>query len=121
MLKAGDQNSKFFHYQCKERNRRFTIKEITKYNGEKISDPKQIKIEIKEHFEYIYTSEEHASLEDLFSLSNEIHHLLQDKLGDLTKHMSFEEVCTAIWLFHTEKAHARMGSPSVSTGAVGTL
>ena len=28
-IKAGDQNSKFFHYQCKESNRKNTIKEIT--------------------------------------------------------------------------------------------
>ena len=80
-------DSKNFHYQCKERNRRCTIKEITKDNGKKISDPEQIKTKIKEHFEDLSTSEEHVSMEDLFSLSNEIPHLLQDNLGDLTKHI----------------------------------
>ena len=89
-LKARDQNSKKFHYQCKERNRRCTIKEIIKGNGKKISDTEQIKTEIKEHFEDLYTSEEHVSMEDLFSLSNEIPHLLQDNLGELTNHISFE-------------------------------
>ena len=42
-LKAGDQNSSLFHYQCKERNRRNTIKELNLYNGGKINDPELIK------------------------------------------------------------------------------
>ena len=42
-LKAGDQNSSLFHYQCKESNRRNTIKELNLYNGGKINDPELIK------------------------------------------------------------------------------
>ena len=42
-LKPGDQNSSLFHYQCKERNRSNTIKELNLYNGGKINDPELIK------------------------------------------------------------------------------
>ena len=57
-LKAGDQNTKFFHNQCKERNRKNTIKEITSKEGVQISDMEEIKTEIKNYFEDLYAEEE---------------------------------------------------------------
>ena len=71
-LKDGDQNSKFFHYQCKVQNRKNIIKEILKENGQKITESKKISREIKEHFEDMYTSEDNVSQEEMVTLGNEI-------------------------------------------------
>ena len=56
-LKGGDQNTKFFDYQWKEWNKKNTIKEITKEKGENLIEPEEIKREIKENFEDLYTNE----------------------------------------------------------------
>ena len=77
-LKAGDQNSSFFHYQCKERIKKNTIKELTLNNEGKINDPEIIKKEVKAHFQVLYCSEEEISEEDMCSLSKEIPHLVQE-------------------------------------------
>ena len=71
-LKAGDQNSSLFHYQCKERNRRNIIKELTLYNRGKINDPELIKKEVKTHFQELYTRKETISVDNMLSLSGEI-------------------------------------------------
>ena len=75
-LKAGDLKSSFFHYQCKECNRRNIIKEITLYNGGKINDPELIKKEGKTHFQELYTRKETISVGNMLSLSGEIPQLL---------------------------------------------
>ena len=56
-IKVGDQNTKNFHNQCKQCGRKNTIKEIT-FEGVQISDTKEIKTEIKNHFEDLYAKEE---------------------------------------------------------------
>ena len=77
-LKAGDQNTKYFHNQCKEGNRKNTIKDIIYEKGVQISGSEEIKTEIKNHFEDIYTKEEEdAQEEELKNLSEEIPNLLQ--------------------------------------------
>ena len=75
-LKEGDQNSSFFHYQCKECSRRNTIKELTLGNGDKINDPELIKKEVKSNFQELYSTEEEITLDDMLTLSREIPHLL---------------------------------------------
>ena len=75
-LKAGDQNSSLFHYQCKERNKRNTIKELNLYNGGKINDPELIKKYVKAHFQELYTRKKTISIDGMLSLSREIPQLL---------------------------------------------
>ena len=68
-LKAGDHNIIFFHNQCKERNRKNTIKEITSEEGVQIFDTEEINSEIKNYFEELYIEDKYVQEEDLKNLS----------------------------------------------------
>ena len=118
-LKGGDQNTKFFNYQCKEWNGKNTINEITKENGENLIEPEEIKREIKEHFEDLYTNEEEVTQEEMASLSDEIPKLLRDNLEALVEPVSFAELCSVVWFLHPDKALGLMGSLLASIEVVG--
>ena len=62
---GGNQNTKFFHNHCKERQRRNIIREIKKDDETTITVQAEIISEVRFFFENIYNDEEEVSKGDM--------------------------------------------------------
>ena len=62
-LKGGDQNTKFFQNQCRDRQRWNTIRELKNEDGTTITGQAAISTEVRNFFENLYNDEEYVSQE----------------------------------------------------------
>ena len=59
-LKGGDQNTKYFQNQCRDRQRWNTIRELKAEDGTLIQGQVAISTEVRIFFEHLYNDEEHV-------------------------------------------------------------
>ena len=71
-LISGDQNTKFFQNQCKERQRRNTIRELKKDDETSTIDQVEIINLVRVFCENLYDNEEEVSQEDMAEMVKEI-------------------------------------------------
>ena len=60
-LKGGDQNTKFFQNQCRDKKRWNTIRELKTKDGSAIQGKVTISAEVRNFFEHLYNDEEQVS------------------------------------------------------------
>ena len=82
-MKGGDMSTKFFHNQCKERQRRNTLIELIKDNGEKVIDQGEINEEVISYFEKLHCEMEEVSQEELERMSKDIPSLTTNKDNEI--------------------------------------
>ena len=103
-LKGEDMNNKLFHNQCKERQRKSTITELIKDNGERVTHQGEIKEEVKSYFEKLYREEEEVSQEDMKRVSDDIPSLIKGEDNEiLDLPITEEEVHKVVWSLHPDK------------------
>ena len=97
-LKGGDQNTKFFQNQCRDRQRWNTMRELKTEDGTVIQGKAAISIEVRTFFEHLYNDEEQVPqcimeemVSDILSLTSP-----EERLS-LESPISEGEVKKAIW------------------------
>ena len=111
-LKGGDQNTIFFQNQCRERQRRNTMRELKNEDDTVIIGQATISIEVRNLFESLYNDEEYVSQEYMEEMVRDIPALISPKeIIQLESPISKEEVKKAIWTLHPDKAPGPDGLP----------
>jgi hypothetical protein len=104
-LKAGDQNTSFFHRQAKVRLWANQISEIKTPEGEIIKDFDQIKQQTTNHFHKLYTSNGRAEDDLVDSLLRHIPSKITDEDNlNLNRQIEEAEILKAINQFNEDKA-----------------
>ena len=82
-LKGGDQNTKFFQNQCRDRQRWNTIRELNSEDGAVIQGQAAISSEVRNFFEHLYNDEEPVSQRLMEEMVFDIPSLIspEEKLG----------------------------------------
>ena len=111
-LKGGDQNTKFFQNQCRERQRINTIREMKNDDDTTITGQAAIILEVRSFFESVYNNEEDASQENMEEMIRDIPSLVSpEDFNILESPISEEEIKKAIWTLHPDKAPGPNGFP----------
>jgi hypothetical protein len=104
-LKAGDQNTSFFHRQSKVRLWSNQISEIKTLEGEIIKDFDQIKQQTTNHFHKLYTSNGRSEEDLVDSLLSHIPRKITDEDNlNLNRQIEEAEILKAINQFNEDKA-----------------
>ena len=75
-LKGGDQNTKLFQNQCRDRQRWNTLRELKNEDGSIITGQATINTEVRNFFENLYNDEEYVSQECMEEMVREIPDLI---------------------------------------------
>ena len=111
-LKGGDQNTKFFQNQCRDRQRWNTIRELKKEDGTAVQGQAAISAEVRNFFEHLYNDEEHVPLCLMEDMASDIPSLISPQTkAQLESPILEEEVTKAIWSLHPDKAPGPDGFP----------
>jgi hypothetical protein len=110
LVTGRGKNTKFFHNQAKSRQRKKNVSKMALEDGTIVSDFSEIKDAAKSHFEKPYTLDNNASQDNLDTMLEHILSLIsnEDNL-DLTKTISEEEICDAVWILEPKKYPSVMG------------
>jgi hypothetical protein len=120
-LKAGDQNTSFFHRKSKARLWSNQISEIKTPEGEIIKEFDQIKQQTSSHFLKLYTSDRRPEEAPTDSLLSHIPSKILDEDNlKLNRQIEEEKILKAINQFNEDKALGPMDSPYISIKNVGT-
>ena len=119
-IKAGDQYSSLFHYLCKERNKRNTIKELSLENGRKINDPELIKKRSKLISKNSIPTNKLSQQTICSPLAEKLHSCYRKNIIFLFIPLLSKKYGELCGLYTLTKPQGRTGSLSVSTEAVGT-
>ena len=68
-LKGGDQNTKLFQNQCRDRKRGNTLRELKNEDGTFITGQEAISLEVRTFFKHLYNDEEKVSQNTMEELS----------------------------------------------------
>ena len=111
-LQGGDQNTKFFQNQCRDRQRWNTMSELKAEDDTLIQGQAAISTEVRIFFSHLYNDEEQVSqglMEEMVSdnpslISPEVRHRIESPISE-------SKVKTAIWSLHPDKAPGPDGFP----------
>lgn len=104
-LKAGDQNTSYFHKEAKAREIKNKVKEINIPLGETIKTFEEIKQESFSHFQDLYSEENNLDFNSAHSFLSTIPKvIIEDENLELTKVIIEREVRNAIWSLDSDKA-----------------
>jgi hypothetical protein len=120
-LKAGDQNTSFFHRQAKARNWANQISEIKTPEGEIIKDFDQIKQQATNHFHKLYTTNGRAEDEIVDALLRHIPgKIIEEDNLHLNRQIEEDKILKASTNSTKTKLQDQTGSPYTSIKNVGT-
>ena len=111
-LKGGDQNTKLFQNQCRDRQRWNTMREHKNEDGTTIIGQAAISTEVRNFFENLYNDEEYVSQDCMEEMVRDIPALISPEESlQLESPISEEEVKKAIWSLHPDKSLGPNGFP----------
>ena len=104
-LQGGDQNTKFFQNQCRDRQRWNTMSELKAEDGTLIQGQAAISAEVRTFFNHLYNYEEQVSQRLMEEMVSDIPSLISPEVRlRLESPILKSEVKTAIWSLHPDKA-----------------
>ena len=111
-LKWGDQNTKYFQNQCRDKQCWNTLRELKAEDGSLIQGQAAISTEVRTFFDNLYNDEEHVSHCIMEEMVSDIPLLIgPEESLKLESPITEEEFKQAIWSLHPDKAPGPDGFP----------
>ena len=113
-LKVGDQNTSFFHKQCRVRLSQNDISKISFLSGEGVKGISQIKQLAEVHFHNLYREDGSSNSKFTSDFLSNIPSLVSEEENDeLMKPFSEQEIIDVIWSMELDKAPGPNGFSSL--------
>ena len=119
-LKESDQNTSYFHKQCRIRLSKNHIAEITTSDGTLLKGQDQIKLEVESHYQLLFKDNKEGNEDASTDFISHIPSLVnKDDNSALSKQFTEEEICNIIWAMEPDKAQGPDNFSILFTDSVG--